>query len=264
MARFKSNKKKLYIGFIGEREAAEYIATSNIGPFTHFSFRVLSKYFKFIATSFCVFHLLQLQPMPTTDLSSMPPQKNWSNCGSLSTKLQPCSRGNRFLIDEMQQSIWKNYNIVSLESRLPDKVQQTYFAFTFFVTFYPSPSSFLSNRLPCSFRNNMQPNTRKSSIICIPFMLQESHDFLNQRPAGELSLRTKNEYCRRTYVKCISTCHCHIIFLRSNFSNCSFSLWIDQPNHQSCENALFLFHECTSSSKKQLALALTFMSEHNN
>ena len=30
MARFKSNKKKLYIGFIGEREAAEYIATSNI------------------------------------------------------------------------------------------------------------------------------------------------------------------------------------------------------------------------------------------
>ena len=32
-----SNKKKLYIGFIGEREAAEYIATSNIGFFNIFS-----------------------------------------------------------------------------------------------------------------------------------------------------------------------------------------------------------------------------------
>ena len=36
MARFESNKKKLYIGFIGEREAAEYIATSNIGLFNIF------------------------------------------------------------------------------------------------------------------------------------------------------------------------------------------------------------------------------------
>ena len=36
MARFGSNKKKLYIGFIGEREAVEYIATSNIGLFNIF------------------------------------------------------------------------------------------------------------------------------------------------------------------------------------------------------------------------------------
>ena len=37
-ARFESNKKKLYIGFIGEREAAEYIATSNIRSFDIFFF----------------------------------------------------------------------------------------------------------------------------------------------------------------------------------------------------------------------------------
>ena len=37
-ARFESNKKKLYIGFIGERESAEYIATSNIRSFYIFFF----------------------------------------------------------------------------------------------------------------------------------------------------------------------------------------------------------------------------------
>ena len=169
MARFKSNKKKLYIGFIGEREAAEYIATSNIGPFTHFSFVCWTNISSLLQHLFAFFTYFSCNPCPLQIWAACRHTKNWSNCGSLSTKLQPCSRGNRFLIDEMQQSTWKNYNIVSLESRLPDKVQQTYFAFTFFAIFSPSPSSFLSNRLPCSFRNNMRPNTRKSSIICIPF-----------------------------------------------------------------------------------------------
>ena len=83
MARFKSNKKKLYIGFIGEREAAEYIATSNIGPFTFF-FSCVEQIFQVYCNISLRFSPTSapkvMHTMPTTNLSSLPPQKKFIKC----------------------------------------------------------------------------------------------------------------------------------------------------------------------------------------
>ena len=146
MARFKSNKKKLYIGFIGEREAAEYIATSNIGPFTHFPFVCwtnISILLQHLVAFFMLFRRKSAAALPTTNLSSLSPRKKLDQMlGPFPLKFNLVQGEIGFGSMKRNRAPKKNYKTVSLEFRLPDKVQQTYFAFTFFVTFYPSPSSF--------------------------------------------------------------------------------------------------------------------------
>ena len=160
-----------------------------------------------------------MHTMPTTNLSSLPPQK----------KFIKCSLGPFPL----------NFNLVQgkigfcsmKRNRAPKKIKKL---------FHLNPANIFCGHIFCHFLSKSVFLPVQSASMFFPQQYAAKNtETINNMYSFDVTSKSwfsqsetswrvdfmkkkKNEHCS-TYGKCISTCHCHIIFLHSNFSDWSFS-----------------------------------------